>query len=284
MTPTTPSFVHSSALQGRRIVITQATHQAPAFATLLEHWGAVPLLYPCIAIQSLGDPTPLDSSLRLAAQGGFDWLVLTSANAVRIVAQRLAALAIAPRRLSALRIAVVGAATARCVQEELGLEVAVAPQEEVAEGLADALEAVVRPGERILLPQSALARDVLRKRLTAIGASVHPVVAYETVRGEGGVDLPHLLAQRQVDAVTLASASAFRFLLERLTNEGGEPARLHSVCLACIGPITARAVQEAGFTPAVISMQQSLEGLATALADYFTREDRHSSQQTQVTP
>lgn len=284
MMPVTPSSVLSSALRGRRIVITQAAHQAPAFATLLEQWGAVPLLYPCIAIQPPGDLTPLDSSLRLAAQGGFDWLVLTSANAVRSVAQRLTALAVAPQRLSALRIAVVGAATARCVQEELGLEVAVVPQEEVAEGLADALEAAVRPGERILLPQSALARDVLRKRLTARGASVHPVVAYETVRGEGGVDLPYLLPQRQIDAVTLASASAFRFLLERLTKEGGEPARLHSVCLACIGPITARAVQEAGFTPAVISMQQNLEGLATALADYFFRKDRHSSQQTQVIP
>lgn len=283
MTPTSPP-ARAPAFRGQRIVVTQATHQAPAFAALLKQWGAVPLLYPCIAIQPPADPTPLDSSLRLAAQGGFDWLVLTSANAVRIVAQRLAALEIAPQRLNSLRIAVVGAATARCVQEELGLDVTVAPQEEVAEGLADALETVVRPNDRILLPQSALARDVLRRRLAAIGASVHPVVAYETVRGTGGVDLPALLAQRQVDAVTLASASAFRFLLERLTHEGGAPAQLHGFCLACIGPTTARAVQEAGFTPAVISVQHSLEGLALALVDYFACEDPHRSQQTQGIP
>lgn len=284
MTPLLPSPIPSSALQGRRVVITQAAQQASAFAALLERWGAVPLLYPCIAIQPPDDPTALDQSLRAAAQGGFDWLVLTSANAVRIVAQRLAALDIAPQQLGGVRIAVVGAATARSVQEELGLHVALAPQEEVAEGLAAALEPLVRPGERILLPQSALARDVLFKRLTAIGASVHPVVAYETVRGAGGVDLPNLLAQRQVDAVTLASASAFRFLLERLVNERGDPALLHTVCLACIGPVTARAVQEAGFIPAVISTQQSLEGLTTALAEHFARKDSCSSRQTQGIP
>ncbi|MCS6827774.1 MAG: uroporphyrinogen-III synthase [Caldilinea sp.] len=281
MTSNLSSHALSSALQGRRVVITQAAHQASAFAALLERWGALPLLYPCLAIQLPADSTALDQSLRAAAQGGFDWLVLTSANTVRILAQRLAALDISPQQLGGVRIAVVGAATARSVQEELGLHVALVSQEEVAEGLAAALEPVARPGERILLPQSALARDVLFKRLTAIGASVHPIVAYETVRGAGGVDLPDLLAQGRVDAVTLASASALRFLLERLTDEGGDPALLHSVCLACIGPMTARAVQEAGFTPAVVSTQQSLEGLAAALAAYFTRKDSHSSRQTQ---
>lgn len=256
-------------LLGRQVVVTQAAEQAPELAGLLVQAGATPLRYPCLAIAPPADTTALDQALQLAARGSYDWLVLTSANAVRTVAARLAALEIAPSRLAGVRVATVGKVTAEAVHTQLGLDVALTPAEEVAEGLAAALAATLQPGGRILLPQAAMARDVLLRRLKATGAAVTHVVAYETVRGSGGVKLPALLAQRKVDAVTLASSSAFTFLHERLAQEGGDPAALHGVYLACIGPITAQTVREAGFTPAVVSPQQSLEGLVAALADYF---------------
>lgn len=258
-----------SPLAGRSIVVTQAAEQAPELATLLQQAGALPLLYPCIAIASPADTTALDQALQAAAHGGYAWLVLTSANGVRSVAMRLAALGIAPQQLVGVRIATVGAATAAAVHVQLGLEVHLTPVEEVAEGLAAALTAVLQPGDRVLLPQAARARAVLVQQLKATGVAVTRVDAYETVRGSGGVDLPALLTRRAVDAVTLASSSAFTFLLERLAHEGGDPAALHDVCLACIGPITAQTVRSAGFTPAVVSAQQSLEGLVAALAEYY---------------
>lgn len=256
-------------LLGRQVVVTQAAEQAPELAALLAQAGATPLHYPCLAIQPPADTRTLDQALRSAANGGSDWLVLTSANAVRSVATRLAALEIAPQQLAGVRVATVGAATAAAVRAQLGLEVRLTPVEEVAEGLAAALEAALQPGARVLLPQAALARDVLVQRLKATGATVTHVVAYETVRGSGGVDLPELLMRGTVDAVTLASSSAFTFLCERLAHEGGDLAALNRVCLACIGPITARTVRDAGFTPAVVAPQQSLEGLVAALAGYF---------------
>lgn len=268
MTVTAPDS--PAPLAGRQVVVTQAAEQAPELAALLMQAGATPLLYPCLAIAPpAADASALDQALQSAVCGNFDWLVLTSANAVRSVAARIAALGLAPRQLAGVRVATVGAATAAAVRTLLGLDVALTPAEEVAEGLATALAAVVQPGDRVLLPQAARARDVLVQRLKATGAAVTHVVAYETVRGSGGVDLPGLLTRRAVDAVTLASSSAFTFLLERLTREGGDPASLHNVCLACIGPITARTVRGAGFTPAVVSAQQSLEGLVATLAEYF---------------
>lgn len=267
MTSTAPDL--PPPLSGRQVVVTQAAEQTPELAALLAQAGATALLYPCIAITPPADTTALDQALQLAACGGYEWLVLTSANAVRSIAARLAALKVASQQLAGVRIATVGAATAEAVHSELGLAVHLTPVEEVAEGLATALETAVQPGDHILLPQAARARDVLAQRLKATGAAVTHVVAYETVRGAGGVDLPTLLAQRTVDAITLASSSAFTFLLERLTRERGDPAALHSVCLACIGPITARTVRDAGYTPAVVSKQQSLEGLVAALAEYF---------------
>ncbi|HAJ38813.1 MAG TPA: hypothetical protein DCL15_24365 [Chloroflexi bacterium] len=267
MTVTAPGS--PAPLAGRQVVVTQAAEQAPELAALLLQAGATPLLYPCLAIAPPADASALDQALQSATCGNFDWLVLTSANAVRSVAARLAALELDPRQLAGLRVATVGAATAAAVRALLGLDVALTPAEEVAEGLATALAAALQPGDRILLPQAARARDVLVQQLRATGAAVTRVVAYETVRGSGGVDLPGLLAQGAIAAVTLASASAFTFLLERLTREGGDPAALHGLCLACIGPITARTVLAAGYTPAVVSPQPSLEALVAALAGYF---------------
>ncbi|HRW50321.1 MAG TPA: uroporphyrinogen-III synthase, partial [Caldilinea sp.] len=84
-----------NGLRGRRVVVTQAEHQAPALIGLLEARGATALPYPCIAIVPPADIAPLDECLQRLAGGAFDWLVLTSANGVRIVAERLDALAIA---------------------------------------------------------------------------------------------------------------------------------------------------------------------------------------------
>ena len=73
-------------------MVTQAVHQAPELAGLLAARGAIPLLYPCIAIAPPADPAPLDATLRRAVGGEFDWLVFTSANTVLVLAQRLSAL------------------------------------------------------------------------------------------------------------------------------------------------------------------------------------------------
>lgn len=259
-------------LQGRAVVVTQAVAQAGELMALLEAAGAVPLLYPCLAIQSLATTAELDDALQDLLGGAYAWLVLTSANTVRILAQRLTVLGLAAAQPARVRVATVGTTTAAAVRKTLGWTVALTPAEEVAEGLADELARYIRPGERVLLPQAALARDALETRLRATGAAVTRLVVYETVRGTGGVPLPELLAAGRVDAVTLTSGSAFRYLCERLHLEGGDPAALHQVCLACIGPITAEAVRAAGFHPAVVAPRPGLEDLVAALAAYYQTE------------
>ncbi|MCX7671089.1 MAG: uroporphyrinogen-III synthase, partial [Anaerolineae bacterium] len=82
----------SGPLQGKRIAVTRAAHQAGELDDLLRRRGAEPLPYPCIAIAPPADTGPLDAALRELAAGAFDWLVLTSRNAVDVLADRLAAL------------------------------------------------------------------------------------------------------------------------------------------------------------------------------------------------
>ena len=123
--------------------------------------------------------------------GEFDWLALTSANAAWAVSRRLAELGLPLTILHGLRLAAVGPATAAAARDALGLEADIIPDEFSSAALAQVLTPLAEA--RVLLPLSSLAETTLADALRAQGASVTCVVAYQTVIGSGGVDLPLLL-------------------------------------------------------------------------------------------
>jgi uroporphyrinogen-III synthase len=267
-------------LAGKRIVVTQAKHQAPELGALLTACGAIPLFYPCIAIEPPADTTDLDAALAAAAAGYYDWLVITSANTVLVLADRLQQMGLACDALAVVRVAAIGAPSAEMVARQFGRRADLIPEDSKAEGLAQVLKAVAERGQRMLVPQADIARPVLVQVLTEAGLDVTPVVAYRTTMGSGGVNLAALLAARQdrgdgsdgsglVDAITFTSPSTVRNVFARLAKEGGDSSHLKGVVLACIGPITADALNAAGLPPAIVATNQSLEGLVEALNDYF---------------
>ncbi len=258
----------SRPLEGLRIVNTRAAHQALALTRLLEAAGATVVHYPAIRIEPVPDIHRLDRALEEAAAGKYAWLVVTSANTVHILAQRLAAQGLTGQDLAhhSLRVAAVGPATARELQR-LGLQVDVLPQEHVAESLVQALE--VRPGERVLLPQSAIARPVLAEGLRAMGAEVTALPVYRTLLGHGGDPLPEYLWEGSVDAVTFTSASTVHSFLQRLKRENGSPGMLVDVVVACIGPVTAEAAHRHDLPVRVVARDHTLDGLVQALIAYY---------------
>jgi len=259
-----------SALAGRVVIVTRAEHQAAAFEALLQAEGATVYRYPCLAIAPPDNVGPLDDALRAALAGRFDWLALTSANAVDAVAQRLAALGAHPSALAGLRVAAVGPSTAHTAEESLGLRVEMIPDTgftalEMVEAFPDIT------GARILLPMSALDNNEMIRALARRGAQVTGVTAYQPGMSSGGVDLPALLASGGVDAITLTSGSTANNLVRRLQSESGDIALLRNVCLACIGPSTAQVVETLGLVPNVTAAEHTLAGLTQALAAYYGR-------------
>lgn len=254
----------ATGLTGKRVVVTRAPHQAAELAALLREAGALPILYPCLAIEPPEDLRPLDVALHRAAAGDFDDLVLTSANTVHILAQRLQALGIS---LPAFPVAAVGPRTAAAAETLLGLEVEVVAGEHVAEVLAT--NVTTGPGQRILLPQSAIARPVLADLLRATGAEVTVVAAYRTVLGQGGEAVPAMLASGQIEVLTFTSSSTAVNFLKRLENEGGHRRDLTGLCLAAIGPITADKMAKLGMPADVVPVSYTLSGLVAALEIYF---------------
>jgi uroporphyrinogen-III synthase len=255
-------------MQDKRIVVTRALHQTEMFSALLRRTGAVPVLYPCIAMVPPPQTAALDAALHAASAGTFDWLILTSTNTVLALAQRLTSLGLAPARLGNMAIAAVGPTTAVTARRLLGLEVQTIPETYAAAALAQALQPVAR--SRILLPQADQARQLLSQELAASGAEVTTVTAYCTVLGSGGEDVPALLASHRVDAITFTSPSTVENCLRRLAAEGADPSGLTGVCLACLGPTTLQAAREHGLVVAVTPARATLSGLVTALAAHFS--------------
>jgi uroporphyrinogen III methyltransferase/synthase len=256
-------------LHAKRVVNTRALHQAPDLDALLSARGAQPISYPCIDIAPPEDTALLDEALQAAAEGRFEWLVLTSENTVMALERRLPDLGIEPQKLSRARIAAVGPKTAESIGERLGLAVELVPEEHVAEALAESLAQTGGERGRVLLPQSQIAREVLANDLRAAGFEVSAPIAYRTVRGSGGADVPALLNEGAVDAVIFTSASTAHNFADRLAAEGGSLDSLAGVCLACIGPVTAAAVQNHGLTPTVVPTTYTLEGILDEMARYY---------------
>jgi uroporphyrinogen-III synthase len=242
-----------SGLRDKHIVITRAQHQAQALADLLRQCGAIPVFYPSIAIIPPQDSTLLDEVLNHLAN--FDWLVITSANTVMMLQQRARLLGILPQ-WGVIKIATVGAMTAQALHDYLGKYADFIPTRHTAQDLA--LELPLIGGERVLLPQSSRANPTLSDILTKRGAIVTAITAYETVADAGGDDVPLLLSQGKIDAITFASSSAVTLFVERV---GSIP----TIPVACIGDSTAQTAHEAGFKRIWTADNASLHGLITLL-------------------
>ena len=249
----------ATRLAGKRIVITRARHQAPALEALIRKYGGEPIAYPCIAIAPPANPRPLEDGLRRLDE--FDWLLLTSANAARAIADCVTRLDI---RLAAPRIgiAAAGPTTASEARRRLSVEVQHIPADFGAGQLARSLP--LGGPSQILLPQSDIADSSTAEALRRRGAAVTAVGAYRTVIGAGGADLQAMLGRGEIDALSFTSPSAVALFRRRCPGD-------HALELpaACIGPATSAAARAHGFQQVVAPAQPSLSGMLALLADYF---------------
>ncbi|MEW6231530.1 MAG: hydroxymethylbilane synthase, partial [Chloroflexota bacterium] len=83
---TTPGH-QEQPLRGRKILITRAREGAQALAERIRALGGEPIEFPTIDFAPLDDFRELDNALARVRQ--FDWVIFTSANGVRAVAERL---------------------------------------------------------------------------------------------------------------------------------------------------------------------------------------------------
>jgi uroporphyrinogen-III synthase len=253
-------------LAGKRIVITRAREQAASLAEPLERLGAEVILLPSVTFAPANDTVALDHAL--AELERFDWLLLTSQNAVRYFCERCRVVGVELAKLRA-RVGVVGPATAEAARRE-GLEVSAVATRHSGESLAEELGPALS-GKSVLLPRSDRAGNALPKALRAAGASVVDVVAYRTLSppaaGDGG-SLADTMASAHV--VVFASPSAAHHFSEQAGPEIMEKLKASAV-FAAIGPTTAATLREQGIEVGIEAKDSTASGLVAAIVEYFCR-------------
>jgi uroporphyrinogen-III synthase len=217
---------------------------------------------PAIEIVPPESYADLDRALRNLSQ--YQWLIVTSANGVEALRARMLELEVGVGDFRHLQIAAVGSATEWALVE-LGMKVAVTPQEYVAESLVEALGDQCN-GKHLLLARAAGARDVIPDALRARGATVDVVDAYRTVVPAESVTAIRTLLEAggsRVDAATFTSSSTVTNFLNLLREAG--VARPEGMRAVSIGPITSRTLRENGWEPAAEADPHDLAGLVEAV-------------------
>jgi uroporphyrinogen-III synthase len=247
-------------LAGRRVLVTRAAHQAGSLSDGLRALGAEPVEVPVLEIRP-----PISFDAMDAALGhldSYDWLILTSANAVHALACRAAALAIALDQPSRLKVAAVGAATASTARKA-GFQVTFVPEKYVAESLVEGLQTQAAR-KRILLARAAVARDVIPSALRAAGAVVDVVDAYRNILPEAAPEQLRRALAAGIDAVTFTSSSSATHLAEA-ARVAGIAWPLAAVPAISIGSITSQTLVDLGWEPTAEAEPSDIPGLIAAV-------------------
>jgi uroporphyrinogen-III synthase len=209
----------------------------------------------------------LDSALKNLA--GYDWLILTSVNGVEAMWERLDRLHLTKADLKHLRIAAIGPASKKAI-EQRGSRVDVVPREYVAESVVRSLRRRVQ-GKRVLLVRAKVARDVIPRELRKAGAHVDVVEAYETVvpqpsRARLRIALKD--SRRRPRVVTFTSSSTVRNFVALM---GKQRPSFDDVHFASIGPVTSSTLRDLGLRVDIAAKEFTIPGLVEAIVHAMTK-------------
>jgi len=275
----TPTLTSNHSLSGIRVLVGRARHQAGTLSSELRKRGAEVIEIPFIEIRKPRSFQPLDAALKTLAT--YDWLILTSVNGVEAMWGRLEQIRATSTEAPLLRIAAIGPATKKAI-EERGAKVDVVPKQYVAESVVRSLKNKVK-GKRVLLVRAKIARDVIPRELRKAGAQVDVVEAYETVVPRSSRARLHATLKdpkKRPDVVTFTSSSTVRNFMslvgsretmELLPAIRGRGRPRHTILMASIGPVTSSTLREHGLSVDIVAKKFTIPGLVAAIERAFAR-------------
>jgi len=243
------------------VVITRSNQDGENFKNLLEAVGARTYALPTITV--VKKKLSRKESAALTALHIYDYLIFTSSYAVSFFCQHLKDLGIRKDNVTATIVAV-GPTTATALQAN-GLSAHLIPSQFNAEAVSAALQNVA--GKKILIPRSKIAPPDLIDALRGKGALVTEVHLYTTlpISKVDPIFCEHILHNR-ITHLTFTSPSCVAGFPERV-KDSIVLAKALSLPVICIGPRTAEAAREFGFTQVSTAELFAVEGIVQKLQE-----------------
>lgn len=175
----------------RTVLLTRSAAQGAAFARALAEectqngLGECRVLFaPLQQARTVKPGADHAAALEALASGQYAWVSFTSANTVRACAELWGAEFARACASGGVRIACVGAATARAVHAQLGLGTDFQPQVQSAAGMLAEFEKPATEPAAVLVLEGSNARPTLREGLKDLGWDSHRCVLYDMVPAE----------------------------------------------------------------------------------------------------
>ena len=259
-------------LAGISVLVTRAREQSAGLVDHLTSKGAEVTVIPAVSISQVRQPEGFDSAM--ARIGLYENIVFTSVNGVAYTLELLSGKGMGPWDLPPALC--VGEKTANA-WEEVGGTVAAVPEQYTAEALLEILGEDLA-GRSFLIMRPEVVKTELGQEMRRRGAEVEEIVIYRTaVPDEGGDAFGELMTGGGPDVVLFASPSAVEGIMEMAVRGAGcevregrdqvdsISTRLLKIPAICIGPTTAKAAEEAGFTEIYFPDEHTAEGMVGEL-------------------
>jgi uroporphyrinogen III methyltransferase/synthase len=255
------NWYEKKPLFGQRILITRKYTEE---LSELEELGAEIIEFPTIEIVEPEDHEELDKCIDII--NTYNWLIFTSKNAVDFFFKRFFIKDMDIRDLKGIKICAVGSKTASHIKK-YGIKVDIIPEKFNAEGLiavfqnqSDINRQQTLKGLRFLLPRSEIAREILPEKIKELGGEIDTPITYRTIKPHShGKRLRRFLKEGKITIATFTSASTFNNFIEIIGDDARE--LLKGVAIAVIGPVTAKAVENAGFKVSIIPKESTIESM-----------------------
>lgn len=259
-------WYESKPLFGWSVLIPRTRDHSAMLPSRLQDYGARCLDVPTISMEPPRTPQQMDKAIRGMVEGRYEWVVFTSANAVRAVREKLETIGLDSRAYSGLRIAAIFESTVKALAEWGVRPDLTPPAEQSTAALAaifPAFDDALDPINRVFVPRADIATESLSAELSALGWEVEDVIGYRTVRAAPPpAETRDAIKTGKFDAVVFTSSTTVR----NLVGIAGKPHK-HTV-VAAIGPHTAETCQEHGLDVDVVAPEPTATALADALADF----------------
>jgi len=254
-------------LFGKRILIARDEGRGFEMARMLEAYGANAVCLPVLKIELLSNSQQMREAVVALSKGLYDWVVFTSVNGVKALFETLHSMGMDARAFSSTKVCAIGDAT-NSELRKMGIIADAVPERFTTEAVAELLLNIGVHGKRILLPRAFGASRKLTNSLLEAGAEVHEVTAYKVLTNEElGEEEISIALSKPIDIVCFTSPSSVDALF-KLVGEGLK-ATLRNARIACIGPVTAKRVEEYGLPVCIIASTHTTGGLIDAILSHF---------------
>lgn len=248
-------------LWGKRVLITRTSEGASEVCSSLYELGADTVEFPTIKIGK-SDYIKLDECIKCICD--YTWLFFTSENGVESFFERLRFNKVDIRKLYHIKIFCIGERTKSAV-EKRGIIIDRVPKIGNSMEAAEEIVEFINNTDKILMPTSELAGDILSNAIQNVGAKCIKAEAYtNTLNMDYDNSVREELINGGFDAIIFASSSQVKNFMEITGGSTGGA----KVC--SIGPLTSMACIEAKLDVSAEAKTPSVKGLVDTVVEVLS--------------